>query len=210
MQFFLQSNIVDKGIRIGEYRYQKADVYLGAIVTNTIALFIIVCTAATLFRIGANVQTAKDAALALAIPLGPWGTYLFATGLLAASLLAAAILPLSTAYTYCEAFGWEIGIQRTIGQAPIFYGLFTVTMFIGASIVLLPRVPLLTAMLISQDVNGILLPIVLVFMLKLVNDPRIMGEHVNGRSQNILAWVSVVLLTLLTVVLVVSSILGME
>ncbi|HVF11127.1 MAG TPA: Nramp family divalent metal transporter [Abditibacteriaceae bacterium] len=210
MQFFLQSNIVDKGIRLSEYRYQKADVYAGAIATNTIAFFIIVCSAAALHYNGiTDVKSADDAALALAGPLGAWAKYLFAVGLLAASLLAAAILPLSTAYTYCEAFGWEIGIRRSVRQAPIFYGLFTATISIGAGIVLLPNVPLLWAMLVSQDVNGVLLPIVLVFMLRLINDRRIMGEYVNSRMSNVVAWGSVALLTLLTIVLLISSILGM-
>ena len=129
--------------------------------------------------------------------------------MLAASLLAATILPLSTAYTYCEAFGWEIGIQRSVRQAPIFYGLFTATISIGAGIVLLPNVPLMLAMLVSQDVNGVLLPIVLVFMLRLVNNQRIMGEYVNGRVSNVIAWGSVALLTLLTIVLLISSIMGL-
>ncbi len=191
MQFFLQSTIVDKGIHVGEYRYQKADVYAGAIATNTIAFFIIVCTAATLwYTAGSTLDPANfsagDAARALSQPLGEWGKYLFAAGLLAASLLAAAVLPLSTAYTYCEAFGWEIGVQRSLKEAPLFYGLFTATMALGALVVLLPNVPLLAAMLISQDVNGVLLPVVLVFMLKLVNDRRIMGHHVNRRGQNVL------------------------
>lgn len=209
MQFFLQSTIVDKGIHVGEYRYQKADVYAGAIATNTIAFFIIVCTAATLYTAGSTLDPANfsagDAARALSQPLGEWGKYLFAAGLLAASLLAAAVLPLSTAYTYCEAFGWEIGVQRSLKEAPLFYGLFTATMALGALVVLLPNVPLLAAMLISQDVNGVLLPVVLVFMLKLVNDRRIMGHHVNRRGQNVLAWGTVVFLIGLTVVLLGGS-----
>ncbi len=210
MQFFLQSTIVDKGIHVGEYRYQKADVYAGAIATNTIAFFIIVCTAAVLYVPGRVLDPssfdAKTAAQALSIPLGEIGKILFAVGLLAASLLAAAVLPLSTAYTYCEAFGWEIGVQKTWKQAPLFYGLFTATMLLGACIVLLPNVPLFAAMLISQNVNGMLLPVVLVFMLKLVNDRRIMGRHVNGRVQNLVAWSSVTFLVVLTVILLGSSV----
>lgn len=209
MQFFLQSNIVDKGIQVGEYRYQKADVFAGALATDIIAFFIIVCTAATLHVTNTPVESARDAALALERPLGTWGKYLFASGLLAASLLAAAILPLSTAYTYCEAFGWEIGIHRSLRQAPMFYGLFAATMFIGAFVVLLPNVPLLTAMLVSQDVNGILLPIVLVFMLRLINNRRIMGDYVNRPAHNVLAWSAVFFLILLTLILLVSSVLEM-
>jgi NRAMP (natural resistance-associated macrophage protein)-like metal ion transporter len=210
MQFFLQSTVVDKGIHIGEYRYQKADVYAGVLATDIIAFFIIVCTAATLYRPDVLLDpasfSASAAAQALSKPLGEWGTYLFAAGLLAASLMAAAVLPLSTAYTYCEAFGWEIGVQRSVKEAPLFYGIFTATMFLGAAVVLLPNVPLLAAMLVSQDVNGALLPVVLIFMLKLVNNRRIMGEHVNGRAQNVLAWSAVVFLIALTVILLGSSI----
>lgn len=210
MQFFLQSNIVDKGVQVGEYKYQKADVYAGALASNTVSFFIIVCTAATLFVAGntldPNTFSAEAAAQALSKPLGDFGKYLFAAGLLAASLLAAAVLPLSTAYTYCEAFGWEIGMQRKFREAPLFYGIFTVTMLLGAVVVLMPNVPLIAAMLISQDVNGALLPIVLVFMLQLINNRRIMGNYVNGRAQNIIAWFLVVAVTLLTLILIGSSI----
>lgn len=210
MQFFLQSTIVDKGIHVGEYRYQKADVYAGVIVANVVSFFIIVCTAATIYaggiKVDADTFDAKTAALALSEPLGQIGTYLFAAGLLAASLLAAAVLPLTTAYTYCEAFGWEIGVQKKWKEAPVFYGFFTITLGLAALFVLFPNVPLFAVMLISQDVNGILLPVVLVFMLKLVNTRRIMGEHVNGRAQNLVAWAAVSLLIALTVILVGSSV----
>ena len=163
MQFFLQSNMVDRGIRVAGYRYQKADVYLGAFVTDLVGWFIIVCTAATLYPLVQSgqlkVESTEQIALALAIPLGHAGTVLFAVGLLAASLLAAAVLPLATAYTWCEAFGWEIGLQKTSKQAPLFYGIFSVTLFIGAATVLLPGISPLKAMLISQNLNGMLLPV---------------------------------------------------
>lgn len=206
MQFFLQSSIVDKGIAIGEYRYQKADVYAGVIATDIIAFFIIVCTAATLHVSGVSIESAADAARALSIPLGQIGLILFATGLLAASLLTSAVLPLSTAYTYCEAFGWEIGLQRSIKEAPMFYALFTATQVIGAVVVLMPNVPLFFAMLVSQFVNGVLLPIVLIFMLSLINNRRIMGEWANNRLQNFVAWTTVVILITLTAILLVSTV----
>lgn len=209
MQFFLQSSIVDKGIAIGEYRYQRADVYAGTIATDVIAFFIIVCTAATLHANGITIDSAGDAARALSIPLGHIGTVLFATGLLAASLLTSAVLPLATAYTYCEAFGWEIGLQRSFKEAPMFYSLFTVTQLIGAVVVLFPKVPLFTAMLISQFVNGVLLPIVLSFMLFLINDRRIMGEWTNGRIHNLVAWSTVIVLISLTFLLLVSPLIGL-
>ena len=211
MQFFLQSNMVDRGVRIAQYRYQKADVYLGAFVTDLVAWFIIVCTAATLYPLvqkGLVLEDTTQIAQALSIPLGSIGTVLFAAGLLAASLLAAAVLPLATAYTWCEAFGWEIGLEKTSKQAPLFYGIFTVTLFLGAAIMLIPGVNPLSAMLISQDLNGILLPVVLIFMLKLVNDKRLMKDYTNGFWGNLVAWTMVTILIALTVVLVVTSVLG--
>lgn len=212
MQFFLQSNMVDRGIRVSEYRYQKADVYLGAIVTDLVAWFIIVCTAATLYPLVSQgllkVETTTQIAQALSIPLGHWGTILFAAGLLAASLLAAAVLPLATAYTWCEAFGWEIGLQKTTKQAPLFYGIFSAALFIGAGVVLLPGVSPLSAMIVSQYLNGTLLPVVLIFMLKLINDRRIMREYVNGPIANAVAWLSVGALIVLTVVLFTMQIFG--
>ncbi len=204
MQFFLQSSIVDKGVHIGEYRYQKADVWAGAIVSNTVSFFIILCTAATLFHNQIHIESATDAARALSIPLGHFGTVVFATGLLAASLMASCALPLATAYTYCEAFGWEIGLQRSFKEAPMFYGLFTATQIIGALVVLMP-VPLFSAMLISQFVNGMLLPVVLIFMLRLVNNRKIMGEWANSKIQNGVAWTTVVILIAMTAVLLVTS-----
>jgi NRAMP (natural resistance-associated macrophage protein)-like metal ion transporter len=212
MQFFLQSSIVDKGIHIGEYRYQKADVYAGVIATDVIAFFIIVCTAVTLHHPGALLDVASfdapAAARALSIPLGNIGTILFATGLLAASLLTSAVLPLATAYTYCEAFGWEIGLQRSFKDAPMFYGLFTATQVIAALVVLMPRVPLFSVMLISQCVNGILLPIVLIFMLSLINNRRIMGQWANNRIHNAVAWTTVVILIALTATLLIAPLFG--
>lgn len=212
MQFFLQSNMVDRGIKISGYRYQKADVYLGSIVTDLVAWFIIVCTAATLYPLVSKgilkVESTTQIAQALSIPLGHLGTILFATGLLAASLLAAAVLPLATAYTWCEAFGWEIGLQKTAKQAPLFYGLFSAALFIGAGVVLIPGVNPLSAMLISQNLNGMLLPVVLVFMLKLVNDKRLMREYVNGFWSNVVAWTVVAVLIVLTLILLATSVLG--
>lgn len=210
MTFFLQSNMVDKGVRIDEYRYQKADVYLGSTATVVIAMFIIVCTAATLHAGVASgalkVEGTEQIAQALSIPLGHMGLILFAAGLLFASLLAAAVLPLATAYTYCESFGWEIGLQRTVKQAPMFYGFFSATLFIGAAVVLLPGISPLAVMLLSQVLNGMLLPVVLIFMLRLVNDRRIMGDYVNSLGGNIVAWSVVSILIALSVVLLKNSI----
>ena len=208
MTFFLQSNMVDKGVKISEYRYQKADVYLGSVVMCVLAWFIIVCTGATLFHSNIKVESTPDIARALSGPLGEMGTVLFAVGLLAASLLAAGVLPLATAYTWCESFGWEIGLEKTTKEAPMFYGLFAASIFSGAFVVLLPNVPLLFAMLLSQTINGILLPVVLIFMLKLINDRRIMGNYANGLLANVLSWSVVIVLIALTLILVVTSLFG--
>jgi Mn2+/Fe2+ NRAMP family transporter len=179
---------------------------VGVIAADAVAFFIIVCTAATLHASGASIHDAADAARALSIPLGQIGTILFAAGLLSASLLTSAALPLATAYTYCEAFGWEIGLQRSVKDAPMFYGLFTATQVIGALVVLLPDVPLFSVMLISQFVNGMLLPVVLIFMLSLVNNRRIMGDWANGKIHNIITWTTVVILIGLTAGLMLTTI----
>lgn len=199
MQFFIQATVVDKGITISHYRYEKLDVLFGAFWTDFISFFIIVSTGATLFRAGIPIETAKDAALALAPLAGRYSTYLFSIGLFGASALAAAVLPLSTAYAVCEAFGWESGIDNEFREAPIFFSLFTALIAIGAVVVLLPGTSLMKVMLRSQEVNGILLPVILIFMLKLVNSRRIMGQHVNSPFFNLIAWITVVCLIGLTV-----------
>ncbi len=205
MQFFLQSTVVDKGIKIRQYRYQKADVFFGAFLTDFVAFFIIVATAATLYTHGIRIESAEHAAKALEPFAGANAKLLFAIGLFNASLLASAVLPLTTAYTYCESFGWEIGLSRSWREAPMFYGIFTFTLVIGAAVVLLPGLHLITAMILSQDVNGILLPVVLIFMLKLVNNREIMGHHTNSPVYNIVCWATVVLIILLTVALLAAS-----
>ena len=207
MQFFLQSTIVDKGIKVSHYRYERVDVLFGAFITDFVAFFIIVATAATIYRGDgvAQIETAKEAAVALEPVARGFAEALFALGLLSASLLASAVLPLSTAYTYCESFGWEMGISKNWTEARAFFGIYTFMIQISVAAVLLPGLPLMRVMLISQDVNGILLPVVLVFMLKLVNDRRIMGKHVNSRTYNVVAWGTVVALIGLTIALLVSQ-----
>lgn len=205
MQFYLQSAIADKGIKVEEYGYERLDVVVGSIFTDVVALFIIVACAATIFANGMHIETAKDAALALGPLAGPYAEILFAVGLLNASLFSAAILPLSTAYVVCEAFGWESGVSRDWKDAPVFFSIYTSFIVLGAAIILLPIKSLIDAMLASQTLNGVLLPIILVAMLVLVNDRRLMGKYVNGRVFNILAWATVVILIALTVILVVTS-----
>ena len=207
MQFYLQSSIVDKGLKAESYKYARMDVVFGSITVNVVAFFIIMLCAVTLFQNGLKIETAKDAALALAPLAGSYASLLFAFGLLNASLFAASILPLSTAYTICEAFGWESSLNSKFTEAPQFYGLYSLMIFLGAGIILLPNVPLIKIMYYSQVINGILLPFILIFMLLLINDKRIMGDYVNGRLMNIVSWATVVILIGLSIALVVSSLL---
>ncbi len=152
-----------------------------------------------------RIETAKDAALALGPLAGPYASILFALGLLNASVFAAAILPLSTAYLVCEAFGWEAGLNRYVREAPVFFGLYTAFIVIGAGIILLPIKSLVQAMLISQTLNGMLLPVVLIVMLRLINDRRLMGKFVNGRVFNVLAYATVAILIVLTAILLITT-----
>jgi NRAMP (natural resistance-associated macrophage protein)-like metal ion transporter len=204
-QFFIQATIVDKRVSIKEYVYTKAEVYLGAVVTDGIDFFIVVACAATLYKHGILVNTAQDAAKALEPLAGRAAALLFGFGLLNVSILAAGILPLATAYAICEAFGFESGLDQKFADAPIFNGLLTFFVFVPAAVAVIPHLPLVKVMLLSQDVNGILLPIILIYVLKIVNDRSVMGDHVNGPVYNTLAWAFSVGLILLTVVLVAST-----
>jgi Mn2+/Fe2+ NRAMP family transporter len=206
MQFYQQSAIVDKGLKITDYDYERLDVVVGSVFAVFVAAFITIACAATLFANGVRVETAKDAALALRPLAGPYASTLFALGLLNASVFSAAILPLSTAYVVCEAFGWEAAINRDLKEAPVFFGIYTALIVLGAGIILLPVKSLVQAMLASQTLNGVLLPVILVVMLRLINDKRLMGKFVNGRVFNIISWGMVVLLIVLTVILVVTSV----
>jgi NRAMP (natural resistance-associated macrophage protein)-like metal ion transporter len=204
MQFYLQSSIVDKGLKAESYKYARMDVIFGSVTVNIVAFFIIMLCAVTLFQNGLKIETAKDAAQALAPLAGIHCSWLFAFGLLNASLFAASILPLSTAYTICEAFGWESSLNTKIVDAPQFYSLYSLMIFLGAGFILLPNVPLIAIMYYSQVINGILLPFILIFMLLLINDKRIMGNYVNGRFMNIVSWGTVVILNCLSLAMVIS------
>jgi Mn2+/Fe2+ NRAMP family transporter len=205
MQFYQQSAIADKGLRTSDYAYERLDVVIGAIFAIFVAAFITVACAATLFANGLDIGTARDAALALRPLAGPYASTLFALGLLNASVFSAAILPLSTAYVVCEAFGWEAGISHDLKEAPVFFGIYTALIVLGAGIILLPIRSLVQAMMASQTLNGVLLPIILVVMLQLINDRRLMGRFINGRLFNLLAWVMVVALIVLTVILLITT-----
>ncbi|WP_271629365.1 Nramp family divalent metal transporter [Caldicellulosiruptor sp. DIB 104C] len=208
MQFYLQSSVVDKGVDVKNLKYQRWDVFLGAFWTDFIAFFIIVATAATLHKHGIVIETAEDAAKALQPFAGKYASALFAVGLFGASLLGAHILPLSTAYAVTEAFGLENGLNKKMREAPVFYGLILLFIVIGAGVILLPNIPLIKLMIIAQEINGILLPIILIYMLKLTNDKEIMGEYVNSRAFNIIAWITVVFIIILTLILLVEPFLG--
>lgn len=209
MQFFLQSTIVDKGLKLKHYIYEKWDVFIGAFITDFVAFFIVVSTAATLFTSGKRtIEFASDAAVALRPVAGDYAYLLFAAGLFGASVLAACVLPLSTSYAICEAFGWESGIDNKFSEAPIFFSIYTGLIFIGAAVAMIPGINLVNIMLFSQVVNGILVPVILVFMLKLVNNRQLMGNYTNSRTFNIIAWITVIFVIVLTVVLTLSTFIG--
>jgi Mn2+/Fe2+ NRAMP family transporter len=208
MQFLVQSNIVEKGTTIKKWALAKWDVIIGAISANVVAIFIIITTGTVLFPRHIAVTSAKEAALALAPLAGHYATLLFALGLLSASVLSAAVLPLTASYAICEAFGWEAGVDRSWSEAPAFNALYTFVIFLAAAIILLPAVNLISVMLVSQVVNGMMLPFLLIFMIRIINDRRIMGDHVNGRVLNVVAWATIVVVISLTVLLLGMSFLG--
>lgn len=201
MQFYQQASVVEKGIKLKDYNYHRLDIIIGAFIVTVVAFFIVVVCGSTLFKHGLLIETAKDAALALKPLAGNYCYLLFAFGLFNASLFAASILPLSTAYSVCEGMGWESGVNKNFRQAPHFYTLYTGIIILGAVFILIPRVPLVKIMLFSQVANGILLPFVLILMLRLINNKRLMGEHVNSGVYNVIAWGMVIVMSLLSLLL---------
>ncbi len=205
MQFYQQASIVDKGLKATELSYERLDVILGSVFAVLVAAFITISCAATLFANGIHIATAEDAALALRPLVGDYASTLFAFGLFNASVFSAAILPLSTAYVVCEAFGWEMGVNHSFKEAPIFFSIYTALIALGAGIILLPVKSLVDAMLSSQTLNGVLLPVILIVMLRLINNKRLMGRYTNGKIFNLLAWATVIILIVLTVILIITS-----
>jgi Mn2+/Fe2+ NRAMP family transporter len=183
---YMQATVADKGIKKEEYRYTRVDVAFGALMGNLVSAFIIIATAATLHAAGIAVDSAEEAARALAPLAGQWAELLFAVGLLGASVLAASVLPLSTTYAVCEAFGWERGVNHSRREAPVFYNLYTAQIVLGVAIVLIPGIPLFPLMWLSQVANAVLLPVVLFIMLKLANNVRLMGDWRNHRAVNVI------------------------
>jgi NRAMP (natural resistance-associated macrophage protein)-like metal ion transporter len=208
MQFLVQSNIVDKGTTVKEWALARWDVIVGAVVANIIACFIIITTATVLHPAGISVTSAGEAASALRPLAGPYAEALFAIGLLSASVLAAAVLPLTSSYAVCEAFGWEAGLDHSWSEAPAFNGIYTFVIGAGAAIILLPKLNLIAIMLVSQVVNGVLLPFLLIFMMVIVNDRSIMGRHANRPVNNVFAWTTIVVVMGLTALLMGMTILG--
>jgi Mn2+/Fe2+ NRAMP family transporter len=209
MQFYLQSAVVEKGVKLEHYGYSRLDVIAGCFVTDLVAFAIVVACAATLYQAGVQVETAGQAAQALEPLAGRYASWLFAFGLFNASFFAAAILPLSTAYYVCEAFGWESGVDRKYGEARQFYWLYTSILVVGALVVLAPGLPLVRIMLVTQIVNGVLLPFVLIFMLLLINKERLMGTWRNGRFFNAVAWTTTAVMIVLTLWLAVAGLRGL-
>src|SRR5437867_6683212 len=207
MQFYIQASIVDKGIDRDLYRFARVDVYLGALLTGLNGFFIIVVAGAVLFPAHVVVESASDAARALGPLAGEQARLLFGAGLFGASLLAATVMPLSTSYAICEAFGWESGISKDFREAPVFMGLFTLLIAIGALIVLTPGIPLIPLILLSQNVNGLLLPIVLVFILRLAGDRRLMGDQANGRFSQLVGVGTALMASSLSIALVAIALL---
>lgn len=202
MQFYLQAAVVEKGVSAKDYRESRIEVIVGCVAMSVIAFFIIVACAGAIGSVAPrDIRDAADAALALK-PFGDYAFILFAAGLLNASVFAACILPLSTSYTVCEGLGFESGVNRSFGEAPIFYGLFTFLIVVGAGVILIPGFPLIPMILFSQVLNGVLLPFILIFQILLVNKERIMREWTNSRLYNLVAWTAVVVMVGLTLALV--------
>ncbi len=203
MQFYLQSSIVEKGVTRRQYKTSRLDVIVGCIFTDVVAWFIIVACAATLYLHGnRDIRDAADAAQSLRPLAGDWAYILFALGLFNASLFAASILPLSTAYTVCEGLGFESGVERKFSEAPAFYWLYTVLIAAGGAVILIPGLPYIKIAVFSQVVNGAVLPFVLIFMLLLINKKELMGEYVNKPTFNIIAWATTAIMIGLTALLV--------
>jgi Mn2+/Fe2+ NRAMP family transporter len=205
MQFYLQSSIAEKGVQKEEYKATRLDVIIGCSITDIIAFFIIVTCATTLFSAGIRINEASEAADALRPLAGNYASLIFAISLANASLLGAIIVPLATAYYICEALGWERGVNKTFREAPQFMGIYTIIISVSALLILLPGAPLVSLMVLSAVVNGLLLPFVLVYAISLVNNKRLMGEYVNSKTYNYISWGTIITIIALTIVLIATT-----
>lgn len=209
MQFYLQASIVEKGVSEREYRISRWDVILGCLMTEIVTFFIIVACGATLYVSGLHdINDAADAAAALKPLAGDFASLLFAVGLVNAGVLSAAILPLATTYNICEGLGFESGINHRIREAPAFYSIYSLLVLVGAAIVLIPGIPLIKLILLSQVANGVLLPFVLFYMLKLVNRPDLMRSHTNSKLGNAIAITTSIIMVVLTVAMIWTTVSG--
>ena len=206
MQFFLQGAIVEKGIRLKDYNMSKWDVIIGCIITDVITFFVIVACAATLFKAGIPVNEVSEAALALKPLAGKYASALFAFGFFNAAFFGACIIPISTAYYVCEGLGFEKGISKKFKEAPQFYVILSSMLLLGAAIILIPNLPLVTLLIAAQVINGVLIPFILIAILVLINNKKIMGEHVNSRVYNIFAWAGSIAVILVTLLLIATTI----
>jgi NRAMP (natural resistance-associated macrophage protein)-like metal ion transporter len=202
MQFYLQASVVEKGVNVKQYAASRMDVIVGSIFSDIVAWFIIVACAATLWTHGMrNISVPSDAAQAMKPLAGEFAGILFSAGLFNASFFAASVLPISTAYSVCEGLGFESGVDKGFREAPFFYWLYTLLIVAGAAVVLIPNFPLVPMTILSQVLNGVLLPFVLYFMLKLINNKALMGHYTNSRWFNIVAWLTAVIVVGLTLVM---------
>lgn len=209
MIFLAQSNVVEKNARAEDLPYQRIDTVTGSVVASAISWFIILTTGAVLFPAGVAVNGAEDAASALAPLVGPYAEALFGAGLVGASFLAACVLPGITSSAICEAFGWERGADRSWQEAPVYRGIITAIIFLSAVIVIVPNVNLFGIMMLAQVINGVLLPVLLVFMVLIAGDRHVMGRFTNGRIWNGLTWFTIIAVVILTIVMFVLQAMGM-
>jgi Mn2+/Fe2+ NRAMP family transporter len=206
MQVFVQSSVVEKGVDEEDYHLTRVDVWVGTVFAIAVAFFIMVATAATLHHAGVRIESAEQAAEALKPLAGPYARTLFGVGLFGASMLAAAVLPLSTAYSISEALGFEKGVSRSFREAPIFIGIFTFLVVVGGVVAIIPGLPLFDVLLFTQVINGLLLPVLLVSILRLASDRELMGAHANGRVYNAASWLTVLVVSALSLLFIASRI----
>lgn len=209
MQLYIQSAVAEKGVPLSELKLQRIDAYAGSIFADVIAAFIVIATGATLFAQHIEVQTAQDAARALEPLAGPFASYLFAIGLFGASVLAAAVVPLTTTYSITEAIGFERGVSRSFGEAPVFLGLYTGLIAFGAIVAMLPGIPVIQLLIVTQVLNGVLLPVELIALVRLANDREVLGDYVNGPIRNIFAYGTAGAISLMSIGFVTITILGL-
>ena len=206
MQFYIQAAVVEKGISIKNLWHSKIDVVVGCCLMSIVALFIIICCAATLHKNGIKIQDAKDAALALKPLAGPYSSILFGVGLFNASIFSAALLPLATSYYVCEGMGWESGVDKSFKEAPNFFFIFSFLVLFSASFILFPQLNLFKVLIWSQILNGILIPIVLLFILNLCNNVEIMGDYTNSRKFNFFSYLIVFIMIIVNLILIIFEI----